>query len=152
MREVIDVPEARRQDKSLDMLLTLRKQRVDRFEQELRVARAAWRDQRAVLRDVKERRRKALQEAKGYWQEARTGFLSMATTSGEYRRAKAVYERMKETAAQLYLECLEEVGQCKSSRAAVFEAHKRLMDGQRQHEKLGMLCDEIRILNHQSET
>lgn len=150
-REVIDVPETRPADKSMDMLLKLRKQRIERFEQERRSTRDEWRRQRAGLRDLKERRRQALQEAKDFWQQAREQFFSMVTTSGEYRKAKAVYERMKESAAKLYEKCLDTVKLCRSSRTAFFEACKALSDAQRQHEKLGMMRDEIRLRSRQSE-
>ena len=33
-REVIDVPERKVEDKSLDRLITVRKQRIDRYERE----------------------------------------------------------------------------------------------------------------------
>jgi hypothetical protein len=150
-REVIDVPETRPPDKSLDLLLKLRKQRIERYEQERGLTRAQWRRQRAELRDLKERRRQALQDAKDYWQQARDQFLSMVTTSGQYRKAKAIYERMKESASKLYEECQGAVSRCRSSRTAFFEACKALRDAQRQHEKLGMLRDEIRLLNRRSE-
>lgn len=150
-REVIDVPETRPADKSMDMLLRLRKQRIERFEQERLIARQKWRQQRAELRDLKERRRQALQDAKDFWQQAREQFFSMVTTSGEYRKAKAVYERMKQSAAELYEQCLDTVNSCRSSRTAFFDACKTLNAARLQHEKLGMLRDEIRLRNRQSE-
>jgi hypothetical protein len=150
-REVIDVPEMRPPDKSLDLLLTLRKGRIERYQQERGLAHAEWRRQRAELRDLKERRRQALRDAKDYWQQARDQFLSMVTTSGQYRRAKAIYERMKQSASKLYEECQGAVSRCRSSRTGYFDACKALSDARRQHEKLGMLRDEIRLLNRQSE-
>lgn len=150
-REVIDVPETTRADKSMDMLLKLRKQRIERFEQERRAARVEWRRQRTELRDLKERRRQALQDARDFWQRAREQFFSMVTTSGEYRKAKAIYERMKQRAAELYENCQDAVRRCRTSRTAFFDACKALNDARRQHEKLGMLRDEIRLLNRQSE-
>jgi uncharacterized protein (DUF3084 family) len=150
-REVIDVPETRPADKSLDLLLKLRKQRIERYEQERRRTRVEWRQQRTELRDLKKRRRQALQDAKDFWKQARDQFLSMVTTSGQYRKAKAIYERMKQSASQLYEECQGAVSRSRLSRTAFFEACKALRDAQRQHEKLGMLRDEIRLLNRQSE-
>lgn len=150
-REVIDVPETRPPDKSLDLLLKLRKQRIERYEQERREARSNWRRRRSELRQLKESRRQALQDAKDFWKQARDQFLSMVTTSGEYRKAKAIYERMKQSAAKLYEECLEAVNRSRSSRTSFFQACKALREAQRQHEKLDMLRDEIRLLNRQSE-
>lgn len=150
-REVIDVPEARPPDKSMDTLLKLRKQRIERFEQERRTTRAEWRRQRAGLRDLKERRRQALQDARDFWQQAREQFFSMVTTSGEYRKAKAIYERMKAEAAKLYEKWQDALGRCRSARTAFFVACKALSDARRQHEKLGLLRDEIRANSRRSE-
>lgn len=150
-REVIDVPESKVQDKSLDRLISVRKQRIDRFERERVEAREAWRAERMKLRDIKERWRIALQDARDFWQSARAEFFSMAMTSGGFRKAKAIYERMKREAAQLHLECREAVLPCKETRTEFFDARKRLLDANRQHEKLGMLRDEIRLLNVERE-
>jgi hypothetical protein len=150
-REVVDVPETRPKDKSLDLLLKLRKQRIERQEQERIAARAEWRTQRAGLRELKQRRRQALQDAKDFWQQARAQFFNMMTTSGQYRKAKAIYERMKQAAAKLYEECMEAVSRCKAARTAFFAACKALREAQRQHEKLSMLRDEMRLLNRQYE-
>lgn len=150
-REPIEVPETRAEDKSIDLLLRLRKQRVERIEQERNRAREAWRQERISLRDEKQRRRQAVQDANDHWIQARERFLSMVMTSGQYRKEKAIYARKKEYAAQLYLECLETVKRCKSSREAFFSFCRELRQARRQHEKLGMLRDELRKLTSQSE-
>jgi hypothetical protein len=150
-REVIDVLERKVEDKSLDKLLNVRKQRLDRFERERIEARQAWRKTRVELREAKERWRVAEQEAKDHWQQAREEFFRMATTSGEFRRAKGVYDRMKWEAKELKLACGEFVKRSKAARTAFFEARQRALDANRQQEKLGILRDEIRLLNKQSE-
>lgn len=146
-REVIDIPEQKKKDKSLDGLIDVRKQRIDRLERERIEARHAWRDARARLRDVKQRWRCALQEATDHWRQARAAFLQMTTTSGQFRKAKGIYERLKTHAAQLHLECREAVAPCKATRTAFFEARRRVMDANRQYEKLGILRDELRLQN-----
>ena len=150
-REVIDVPEKRPQDKTVDVLHRVRKQRLDRFEQERLQARTQWREARADLREAKQSWRQAKQDAKDFWQEARAGFFGMVTTSGEFRRAKATYQRMKDAAAQRYVECLDVVKRCKETRSGFFEAGVRLREGQREYEKLGMLREELRALNLKEE-
>lgn len=150
-REVVDVPEARVMDRSLDRLILVRKQRIDRFERERSAALASWRAERVKLKELKVRWRAALREANRFWQEARAEFFSMTITSGSFRKAKAIYERMKLQASQLRLECREAVVPCKDARLEFFNARRRLLDANRQHEKLGMLRDEIRLINADKE-
>lgn len=150
-REVIDVPERKPEDKSLDKLLNVRKQRLDRLERERKDAREAWRETRQQLRTRKEEWRKALEDAKDFWIQARAEFFKMSTTSGQFRKAKAIYERMKSQAAQMQLECREIVKRCKSAKNEFFEARQRVLTANRQQEKLSILRDEIRALTVQSE-
>lgn len=150
-REVIDIHEPRKQDKSLDKLIVVRKQRIERLERERIEARAAWRETRQALREIKQRWRDAVDAAQDFWQEARAGFFKMTITSGQFRRAKAMYERMKADAAQLHLECREAVAPCKAARSEFFAARRRALDAYREHEKLGLLRDELRLLNTQQE-
>lgn len=150
-REVIDVLEPKPQDKSLDKLLNVRKQRIDRLERERREAREAWRETRQELRTQKQRWRDAVQAYKDFWQQSREDFFRMALTSGQFRKAKAIYERMKQEAAQMRVDCLEVVGRCKQGRSGFFEARRRVLQASRQQEKLGILRDELRLLNMQSE-
>lgn len=150
-REVIDVPEKKIEDQSLQKLIFIRKQRLTRIEQECREARQVWRKARTEIGEAKERWRNALQESKDFWQESRKGFFAMAITSGQFRKAKAIYERMKAHAAQLHLECQEAVVRCKEKRTGFFEARKRVVEATLDLEKLGMLRDEIRLLTRQSE-
>jgi len=150
-REVIDIPDARKQDRSVDQLIVVRKQRIERLERERVEARVAWRATRQALREMKERWRDAVDAAQDFWQESRAGFFKMAITSGQFRRAKAIYERMKEDAAQLHLESRDAVAPCKTARAEFFAARSRALDAYRQHEKLSLLRDELRLLNAQQE-
>jgi hypothetical protein len=150
-REVIDVPERKVEDRSLDKLLNVRKQRLDRLERERIEARKAWRKTRDELHEANERWKVAEKEAIEHWVQAREEFFRMATTSGEFRRAKGVYDRMKWDAKELKLACGEFVKRCKTSRTGFFEARRRALDANKQQEKLGILRDEIRLLNKQPE-
>lgn len=150
-REPIEVAERKPEDKRLDKLLGVRKQRLDRLERERKEAREAWRAARAALREAKLRWRDAVQGAKDYWAQARKEFLTMTTTSGQYQKAKVVYERMKQAAADERVRCLESVEKCKTQRGNFFAARERAITANRQQEKLTIMRDELRRLNRQEE-
>lgn len=143
-REVADVPEPRKPDDRLDRLLHVRKQRLGRLERERNEARQLWRTQRDGLRTARLERRSAVAQAETFWQEARAGFLSMATTSGEFRVAKSRYARMKEHAATCYLRWRETLDGCDRSRQEFFAALAAVRAARMQQEKLGMLRDDAR--------
>jgi hypothetical protein len=150
-REVIDVPERKVEDKSLDKLLHVRKQRLERLERARSDARNAWRATRLDLREKKEEWRRADRETREFWQNARTEFFRKTITSGEVRKAKATYERMKTEAAGLRLHCDHAVNDCKTARAEFFAAREQALQANKQQEKLTILRDEMRLLNRQSE-
>jgi len=143
-REVVDVAERRPPDRRLDRLLQVRKQRLGRLERERNEARAHWRRQRAEFRVLKQRWRQHFLQAQEQWMAARTAFLEMSITNGEFRRAKAVYERMKKEASQLRVDCRQLLHQCRQSGVVFFDARREVMQANRQQEKLGMLRDELR--------
>ena len=144
-REVIDVDEPKKEENGLNQLIAVRKQRIDRIELEVVAARQEWRMVRKALHEVKARWRNAAKEADDFWREARADFFRMNTTSGEFRRAKAQYERMKGQASKLKLQSHEAVVPCKEQRAAFFSARLHLIDVKRQYEKLGILRDELAL-------
>lgn len=150
-REPTEVLEPKPEDKSLDKLLGVRKQRLDRLERERKESREAWRAQRAALREAKLRWREAVQSTKEFWAQARKEFLTMVTTSGQYQRSKAVYERMKQAAADEHVRCLESLEKCKTKRTIFFEMRERVLTAHRQQEKLTFMRDELRRLNQQEE-
>jgi hypothetical protein len=150
-REVADVAEPRRPDRSLDQLLHVRKQRLGRLERECSNARADWRASRLALRGCKLRMREARRQAAQFWQESRAQFLQMTITSGQFHLAKARYARMKDDAAGLYLRCQESVQQCRQEGSRYFDARAEARRAQRQQEKLGILRDELRTLNQLAE-
>ena len=150
-REARDVPEARSERDDLVKIIGVRKQRLARLERECLDARLAWRTARNEIRASRQRWRDALLEAQEFWQQARAGFLSMTTTSGQFRKAKAVYERMKEEAGKLHLACGETVEVAKDKRRLFFAARRRVCEARLQQEKLVMLRDEIRAAQMQEE-
>ncbi|RZI42206.1 hypothetical protein EGT07_13355 [Herbaspirillum sp. HC18] len=150
-REVVDIPERKVEDRSLDKLLHVRKQRIGRLERERNEAREMWRTCRDALHQAKTRWRTALKQAGEFWREAREDFFKMQMTSGEIRRAKATYTRMKVEASELRLACGEYVKRSKEAGTEFFEARKRVMDANKQQEKLTILRDEIKLMTQQSE-
>lgn len=150
-REVIEVAETKAQDKSLDKLMHVRKQRLERLERERREARESWRTARAVMREQKFGWRNARAAAKNFWIDARAEFLSMTTTSGEFRKAKAIYQRMQAHAAQLHTDALEAVKRSKMAREAFFDARFLAVEANLQQEKLKILREEMRKLQPQPE-
>jgi hypothetical protein len=151
-REPVEVAEPRPQDKSLDRLLGVRKQRLDRFERERREAREAWREARARLRGMKLAWRAAVDDTRAFWAQARREFMSMHTTSGQYQKNKAKYERMTQAAADERVRCLEALKFCRGRRSQFFAARARVLAANRQQEKLTIIRDELRNLQQQEGT
>lgn len=145
-REVVDVPERRPPDRRLDQLLHVRKQRLTRLERERNEARNEWRTRRRALNGLKRRWREAREQAQLQWQSARASFSEMSITSGDFRKAKAVYERMKKEASQLRIDCQEALRVCRLAGAGFFAARREVMQANKQQEKLSVLRDEIRAI------
>lgn len=150
-REPIEVLEPKPPDKSLDKLLSVRKQRLGRLERERKDAQERWRSARARLREEKLAWRASTQSTKEFWGQARKEFMSMNTTSGQYQRAKATYERMKEHCATLRMSCLETLERCRAMRNKFFEARERVLQANRQQEKLTVMRDELLAQHQQNE-
>lgn len=150
-REVIDVAERKVEDRRLDQLLHVRKQRLGRLERERNEAREAWRAQRLAFRQAKQRWRAMLAEATSQWQRSREQFLQMTLTNGQFSKAKAVYKRLQNEAAQLYLACQEQLRSCREAGTAFFLARMNVLQANRQQEKLGIMRDEIRALAQAAE-
>lgn len=142
-REVADVAEPRVKDKRLDQLLHVRKQRLGRLERERNEARERWRRQRQVLHQSTLRWRQARQDTAQQWQQSRAQFLAMTITSGQFRKAKSVYERMKKETAQHYLECQNKLRVCREAGLRFFQARQEVLEVSRQQEKLSILRDEM---------
>src|SRR5207244_8048713 len=102
-------------------------------------------------REQKESWRDAVQAYKDFWEQSRQDFFSMNITSGQFRKAKAIYERMKKEAASLHAKCIEAVHHCKEGATAFFEARQRVLQANKQQEKLSILRDELKRATMQSE-
>jgi len=143
-REVVDVLERHTPDRRLDQLLHVRKQRQGRLDRERHDARRAWRDRRREANALKRRWREARQLAQTQWSAAREAFSEMRVTSGEFRKARAIYERMRKEAARLRVDSQQALRACRAAGAVFFEARRQAMQADRQQEKLGVLRDELR--------
>ena len=62
-REPVEVREPSRRDRTLERVLAVRKQRMERLERERTAAREAWRARRTTLRAVRQQWRGAVQAA-----------------------------------------------------------------------------------------
>lgn len=138
-----EIPEEPRRDLSFDRLIAVHQNRLRRLERERLDARSAWRDARTQLRRRKEHWRNAVDDAKRYWHDARAGFLKMVITSGQFRQAKAVYERLKLEAAEMRLEAVEMVPRCRQAEQAFFDLCRRLAHERLHVEKLRIASDEL---------
>lgn len=128
-------------------LVGIRKHLLARCEQEQRDARDAWRKARSELHDLKCRWRQALEDAKQQWIAARAEFFQMRTTSGQFKRHKAVYQRMKDAAAQLHLDAREAVPVCREAGRVFFVAVRRVAEAKMKQEKLNFMREELRAQN-----
>ncbi|MET3133331.1 hypothetical protein AAKU55_003621 [Oxalobacteraceae bacterium GrIS 1.11] len=150
-REVVDVPEMKAPDRTLDRLIGVRKHRLERLERESLEARPAWRGARAQLRDKQNDWRLALQLAQDFWQGARKQFFAMEITSGQFRAAKGGFKRLTVQAAQRHLECREILRDCRVAGSAFFAAKQRLFQAKHQQEKLNLFRDQLRLAEAQDE-
>ena len=148
---VLDVPEPVKRDNSLDGLMLVRKQRLRRLERECYSCRQEWRSQRQNLRERKKQWRAAQLDAEQYWQQARAEFFRMSLTSGEFKKAKSVYGKMKTAAALLRVEAKTQAEQCKTAGHDFFLKRQELAEAQKKNEKLQILRDEMRREEHRSE-
>lgn len=141
--EPVDVPEDPIRDRRLDQLVAVHDLRLRHLEQERQEARNAWRQARLALRQHKQCWRLAVDTAQSYWQRARAGFMKMVITSGQFRHAKAVYERLKLEAAQMRLVAAEAVPVCRHAGQRFFDSRRRLAQERLHIEKLQIVRDEL---------
>ena len=142
-REPVEVDEPRAKNRQLDPLLALRRHRVTRLEQERLQARARWRAQRGALRDAIASWRAASAHAGAEWQQARQAFFAMSCTSGQFRAARAAFERMQREAAALRAGACVAAANGRQAGRAFFGAMAIYRQAQRQQEKLQAVCDQL---------
>ena len=138
-REAVEVAEPKRQDTRLPKLIGVHKRRVELMERSCIAARAAWRTERQMIREIKQQWRDAKQEANEFWAESRAEFFRMEITSGKFRTAKAVYERKKLDAEKIHLEAREVALSARSAGENYFDCKRQLRAGHLRGEKLTIL-------------
>ena len=142
-REPVAVEEPRPPERRLDGLLALRGHRVTRLEQERLKARSHWRTQRAALRAAIEGWRAADRRAGTEWEQARQAFFAMSCSSGQFRAARAAFERMQREAAILRGGACQAAAACRQAGRAYFGARASYRGAQRQQEKLQAVRAEL---------
>ncbi|MFB9241750.1 hypothetical protein IV454_18925 [Massilia antarctica] len=145
-REPVEVAEARVPDRTIERLLGVRKQRLERLERERLQAREHWRQRRGAQRLAKLAWREARHSAAAHWQRARQQFFAMETDSRQFRAAQGGYERMKRATGQRLLAWRESAGASRAAGAAFFVAHRHLREVRRQLEKLDILRAHIKAM------
>ena len=138
-REPVDVPEPKRQDKSLPKLIGVHKRRLERMEWECLQARSAWRELRESVAQVKQDWRDAQQHARDFWADARADFFRMEISSGKFRTAKGAYERKKLEAEQIHIQAREAAQRARQAGHGYFLLKQLVRAGHLRSEKLGML-------------
>lgn len=144
VREPVEVPEPRRRDLTMDRLVAVRGQRLERYERERLVAQSAWRAARARLREHKLATRGLRAAADAQWQQARRDFFAMAIGSAAYQGARGAYARMRGLAAAELLAWREAHRAARQAGAAYAAARAVLRQARRAQEKLTLLRDEAR--------
>ncbi len=138
-RELVDIPEPKRQDKSLPKLIGVHKLRLELMERECLQARTAWRELRTNVARVKQDWRNAQQHARDFWADARADFFRMEISSGKFRTAKGAYERKKLEAERIHIQAREAAQRARRAGQAYF-MHKQLVRaGHLRSEKLDIL-------------
>lgn len=143
-REPVEVAEPVRPDRRLAELGRLRGLRTGAAEREQQVLRGAWRGQRAALRTAIAAWRAAEERLHKEWQEARAAFFAMRSSSGQFRAAKAVYERARRDSALARAAAQGQAGECRDAGRRFFEACERLRAARKRQEKLAMLDQELK--------
>ncbi len=138
-RELVDLPEPKRQDKSLPKLIGVHKRRLERMEWECLQARTHWRELRGSVAQVKQDWRNAQQHAKDFWADARAEFFRMEISSGKFRTAKGAYERKKLEAEQIHIQAREAAQRARQSGQAYFLLKQLVRAGHLRSEKLDIL-------------
>ncbi|CDG82300.1 hypothetical protein [Janthinobacterium agaricidamnosum] len=144
-REVVDVAEPRKPDRTLDGVINVRKQRSERMEREQREALAAWRELRMGLRAYKLVWRQSVLDAQQFWQHSRADFFAMRTSSGEFFNARRVYTKMRGISDQALLAWREALLPCRQAGRVFFEAKLAVRLARLNQEKLSMVRDSIAL-------
>ena len=144
LREVQDVPEPVRKDCPLDKLVRIRRQRIEKSERDCLRARQHWRECRRQLRQQSQGSKDAESRAQQCWKKARKDFFDMSISSGQFKKAKAVFKKMQATAAEMRALAHAAVDESKLARTAYFKAKVNLAEARKQAEKLDLMSEELR--------
>jgi hypothetical protein len=150
-REPVDIPEPKRQDKSLPKLIGVHKRRLERLEWECFQARTNWRAARSVVARIKQDWRDAQQHAQDFWADARAEFFRMEISSGKFRTAKGAYERKKLEAEQIHIQARSAAQRARQAGHAYFLLKQLVRAGHVRSEKLTILQKTLHDKNNPAE-
>lgn len=142
-REPVEVAEPARPDRRLAELGVLRGLRTAGAERLQQAMRGAWRRERAALRVAIEAWRAAERRTHREWSEARAAFFAMRSTSGQFRAAKARYERARADSALQAAAARGAVPGCRAAGRRFFAACAALAAARKRQEKLALLEQEL---------
>ena len=142
-REAVEVAEPRRQDRQLDGVIRVRRQRQQRLERERGAALRQWRAARAALAEARRALRVQRGAAAEHWTRARADFFSMRSDSLAFRAAKSVYQRLQQQAEQGLLAWRQQRAAAADAGAAFFDARRAAALARLKQEKLQLLREEM---------
>ena len=150
-REPVDLPEPARPDPRMGELGRLRALRTAGAEREQLALRKRWRQERAALRQAVEAWRAGERRTRDDWQAARAAFFAMQCSGGQFRAAKAAYERGRQGGALARAAAQEQAAGCRASGRRFFAAGEALRQARKRQEKLRILDQELKRLLAQVE-
>ncbi|AWL03531.1 hypothetical protein ACFOHT_05675 [Massilia oculi] len=150
-REPVDVKDPARPDPRMAELGRLRQLRTASAEREQLARRAAWRTARAALHAAVAAWRAGEARTMRDWQDARAAFFAMRCSGGQFRAAKAAYERGRREGAVARAAAQEQVGACRADGRRYFAAGEEVRRARKRQEKLRILDGELRRLLAQVE-
>lgn len=142
-REPVELPEPARPDPRLAELGRLRALRSASAERQQQALRAAWRRERAALHEATGAWREADRRAHHEWGEARAAFFAMRSTSGQFRAAKARYERACADSALQRAALHQAVDACRVAGRSFFAACAALRAARKRQETFALLEQEL---------
>lgn len=145
-REPVDLADPARPDPRMAELGRLRTLRTASAEREQLALRGAWRAARQGLHAAITAWRAGERQTQHDWQEARAAFFAMRCSGGQFRAAKAAYERGRREGALARAAALAQAADCRADGRRYFAAGDAVRQARKREEKLRILDGELRRL------
>lgn len=143
-REPVDVPDPARPDPRMAELGRLRTLRTASAERAQLAQRGVWRAARESLRAQVAAWRAGEEKTLQDWLDARAAFFAMRCSGGQFRAAKAAYERGRREGTLARAAAREQAGVCRSDGRRYFAAGEEVRRARKRQEKLRILDQELR--------